>query len=197
MIKKRLIWLLAAALVLAVGGTVGGLMVYSANYSVPELPLQVENHTGLVQAVGRGLYDAQGNLLQLQGVNAGQILLQEGWMSPFALEPLKNEDGSYVKDADGNIQYPEFTEEEFRAGIRANPNLNTYDMEELLAIYRSAFFTEEDFRIIKQGTPGALYPHHGKYLLQPESGSKPVGIIIDLVQEHAEISADTFLSSLA
>ena len=71
-------------------------------------------------------------------------------MSPFALEPLKNEDGSYVKDADNNIQYPEFTEEEFRNGIKSNPNLNTYDTEELMRIYWDAFFTEEDFRIIKE-----------------------------------------------
>ena len=69
-------------------------------------------------------------------------------MSPFALEPLKNEDGSYVKDADGNIQYPEFTEEEFREGIKNNPNLNTYDIEELMRISWDCFFTEEDFRII-------------------------------------------------
>lgn len=71
-------------------------------------------------------------------------------MSPFALEPLKNTDGSYVKDADGNIQYPEFTEEEFRAGLKSNPNLVDYDVEALLSYYYSCFFTEEDFRIIKE-----------------------------------------------
>ena len=71
-------------------------------------------------------------------------------MSPFALEPLTNEDGSYVKDADGNIQYPEFTEEEFRAGLKSNPNLADYDLDELMEYYWSCFFTEEDFRIIKE-----------------------------------------------
>ena len=125
-------------------------IVYSQNYTVENQPASIENTTGLVQASGKSLYDADGNRLVLRGINAGQILLQEGWMSPFALEPLKNEDGSYVKDADGNIQYPEFTEEEFRNGIKANPNLNTYDMEELMKIYWDAFFTEEDFRIIKE-----------------------------------------------
>lgn len=125
-------------------------IVYSQNYTVKNQPASIENTTGLVQASGKSLYDADGNKLVLRGVNAGQILLQEGWMSPFALEPLKNEDGSYVKDGDNNIQYPEFTEEEFREGIKANPNLNTYDMEELMKIYWDAFFTEEDFRIIKE-----------------------------------------------
>lgn len=125
-------------------------VVYSQKYTYEEKVTQIENITGLVQASGKSLYDADGNQLVLRGINAGQILLQEGWMSPFALEPLKNEDGSYVKDADGNIQYPEFTEEEFREGIKSNPNLNTYDMEALMKIYWDAFFTEEDFRIIKE-----------------------------------------------
>ena len=105
---KKKVWKIVLvcvlALILLVGAVVGGFMIYSANFRVPEPARQVENNTGLVQAVGRGLYDADGNLLQLVGVNAGQILLQEGWMSPFAIEPLKNADGSYVKDDGGNIQ---------------------------------------------------------------------------------------------
>lgn len=125
-------------------------VTYSQNYTYKEKVKTIENKTGLVQASGKSLYDANGNHLVLRGINAGQILLQEGWMSPFSLEPSKNEDGSYVKDADNNIQYPEFTEEEFREGIKSNPNLNTYDMEELMKIYWDAFFTEEDFRIIKE-----------------------------------------------
>jgi aryl-phospho-beta-D-glucosidase BglC (GH1 family) len=138
------------AFLLAVLIFVDCFVVYSQNYTYEEKVTKIENNTGLVQASRKSLYDADGNQLVLRGVNAGQILLQEGWMSPFALEPLKNEDGSYVKDADGNIQYPEFTEEEFREGIKSNPNLNTYDMEELMKIYWDAFFTEEDFRIIKE-----------------------------------------------
>ena len=125
-------------------------VVYSQNYTPAKQAETIENTTGLVQASGKSLYDIDGNKFVMHGINAGQILLQEGWMSPFALEPSKNEDGSYVKDADGNIQYPEFTEEEFRNGIKANPNLNTYDMEDLMKIYWDAFFTEEDFRIIKE-----------------------------------------------
>ena len=124
--------------------------IYHKTYKIPEQAQTIENSTGLVQAHGRSLYDADGNQLQLKGVNAGQILLQEGWMSPFAIEPLKNEDGSYVKDADGNIQYPEFTEEEFRKAIKLNPNLTNYTYDELAQIYRECFWTEDDFRIIKE-----------------------------------------------
>ena len=138
------------AVVLLVGIAVGAMLLHSANYDVEDFPENASNTTGLVQAIGRSLYDADGEQLQLIGVNAGQILLQEGWMSPFSLEPLKNEDGSYVKDGDGNIQYPEFTEEEFREGLTSNPNLSAYDVDELMQYFWSCFFTEEDFRIIAE-----------------------------------------------
>lgn len=146
--KRTLIILLA--LVILIGAAVGGLYLHSQNYSVPAPAATAENNTGLVQAVGRGLYDAEGNVLQLIGVNAGQILAQEGWMSVFSLEPMKNKDGSYVKDEGGNIQYPEFAEEAFRNGLASNPNLTGYDIDDLMAYYWTCFFTEEDFRIIKE-----------------------------------------------
>ena len=148
MLKKLLMILGAILLLLAL--FVGGVVLYSVSYTVPEQAASIENTTGLVQAHGRALYDAQGSKLQLTGIIAGQILLQEGWMSPFALEPSKNPDGSYITDADGNLQYPEFTEEEFRAGLQSNPNLAGYDPEELMQYYYSCFFTEEDFRIIRE-----------------------------------------------
>ncbi len=148
-VLKITAWTLLGIL-LAVGLVLLGVFIYSKNYSIPEQAASIENSTGLVQAHGRSLYDADGKPIHFTGINAGQILLQEGWMGPFALEPLKNEDGSYVKDGDGNIQYPEFTEEEFRAGLKANPNLKDYDLDELMGYYWDCFFTEEDFRIIKE-----------------------------------------------
>ena len=144
------IFLILAAIVALLALVVGGAILHSVNYTVPEQSPTIENNTGLVQASGRSLYDPQGNALQLKGINAGQLLLQEGWMSPFALEPLKNADGSYVTDGDGNLQYPEFSEEEFRAGLASNPNLKDYDLEALLQYYYDCFFTEEDFRVIKE-----------------------------------------------
>ena len=151
--KKRIlktVLIVLLSVILLAGLVVGALMLYSINYSIPEQASSIQNTTGLVQASGRTLYDAAGQPLQLIGVNAGQLLLQEGWMSPFALAPLKNEDGSYVKDGDGNIQYPEFSEEQFRAGLASNPNLKDRSFDELLSVYLSCAFTEEDFRIIKE-----------------------------------------------
>ena len=148
--KLKRFLIIMGAVLLTLVLFVGGVLLYSVTYSIPEQAASIENITGLVQAQGRSLYDAQGNRLQLKGINAGQILLQEGWMSPFALEPSQNPDGSYMADKDGNLQYPEFTEEEFRAGLKANPNLAGYDLEELMQHYYSCFFTEEDFRIVKE-----------------------------------------------
>ena len=146
--KKALIIL--GAVILFVALFVGWAVLRSRNIAVPDQAATVENTTGLVQVCGRSLYDPEGRSLQLRGINAGQILLQEGWMSPFALEPEKNPNGSYVTDADGNLQYPEFSEEEFRAGLAANPNLAGYDPAKLMEYYYACFFTEEDFRIIKE-----------------------------------------------
>lgn len=148
-ILKRVLSVLLC-LILLIAAAAGCLILRSKTYSIPQQAASISNSTGLIQAHGRSLYDADGNAIQLRGINAGQILLQEGWMSPFALEPMRNDDGSYVKDADGNIQYPEFTEEEFRSAIQSNPNLAAYDTDELMRYYYSCFFTEEDFRIIKE-----------------------------------------------
>ncbi len=138
------------AVILAVVLALGGIYLYSRTYTIEPQDVSIQNDSGLIQAHGKTLYDADGKPIQLIGVNAGQILLQEGWMSPFSLEPLRNEDGSLVKDGDGNIQYPEFTEEEFRAGLKSNPNLKDHDLDELMRYYWDCFFTEEDFRIIKE-----------------------------------------------
>lgn len=175
---KKKVWKIvgisALSLVVLVGAVVGVLMIHSAGFEVEPPEENIVNQTGLVQAIGRSLYDAQGNALQLVGVNAGQLLLQEGWMSPFAIEPKKNEDGSYVKDDGGNIQYPDFSEEDFRAGLAANPNLADYDLEELMAVYWQCFFTEEDFRIIKEdlGMNTIRLPFYYKNILNDDLSRK-------------------------
>ena len=145
--KKALIIL--GAVILFVAIFVGWAVLRSRNIAVPDQAATVQNTTGLVQVCGRSLYDPEGRSLQLRGINAGQLLLQEGWMSPFALEPLKNADGSFVTDKNGNLQYPEFSEEQFRAGLAANENLKGYDPGELREYYYDCFFSEADFDAVK------------------------------------------------
>ncbi len=177
--------------ILAVGLLLAGVFIYSKTYTIPPQQATIENNTGLVQAHGRSLYDAQGNAIQLTGINAGQILLQEGWMSPFSLEPLKNEDGSFVKDGDGNIQYPEFSEEQFRAGLKSNPNLKDYDLEVLMRYYWECFFTEEDFRIIKEdlGMNVIRLPFYYLNILNEDLTLKPEGEAFSYIDWFVSMAA--------
>lgn len=141
---------------LIAGGSVLGVVaillssaaVYSATYKIPKQLDKIENNTGLVQAFNRSLYDSNGDKIVLEGVNFGNIFLQEGWLSPFALEPLKNKDGSYVKDKDGYIQYPEFTEEDFRNGLYSNPNCGKENFDEWFDYYFHSWVNEEDYDLL-------------------------------------------------
>ncbi len=136
--------------VLALGGTLLGLFSYSWNYKIPEQENKIEeNKQGLVQAKNRSLYDKDGNILKLNGINAGNILLQEGWMSPFDGEPKKDEEGKLIKDKDGNLEYGEYSEEMFLDDLKHNENLKD-KIPELQEYYYKSFFNENDFKIVKE-----------------------------------------------
>ena len=127
----------------------GGVYAYTINYR-PEAPKDTsEKKSDLFFTENTGLYDKDGKLFTIRGINAGNYFLQEGWISPFALEPLTNEDGTYVKDKDGNIQYPEFSQEDFLNGLLENPNCGEENIDERLDYYYDAWWSENDFKIIK------------------------------------------------
>ena len=78
--KKIIKWTVAilSIALLAIALFVCLAILRSKTYAIPEQKASIENTTGLVQAHGRSLYDAKGQPLQLKGINAGQVLLQEG-----------------------------------------------------------------------------------------------------------------------
>lgn len=129
-------------------GTVLGVFIYLKAYKIPKQDEKIDDPTGLVVTCNRSLYDKNGNKLELKGINAGQILLQEGWMSPFCVGAKKDSDGNYIKDKDGNLTYDEFAEETFLDAINLNSNLND-DLDNLKDYYYKSFFDENDFKIIK------------------------------------------------
>lgn len=130
--------------------TFGALYGYTITYR-PEAPKNKLNKTSdLFFTETSGVYDKTGNLFEIKGINAGNLFLQEGWLSPFSLEPLKNEDGSYQKDNDGNILYPEFSQEDFLNGLINNPNCGKENLNEWLNYYYNAWRSENDFKIIKE-----------------------------------------------
>ena len=84
-----------------IGLLIGGFFlksnIFSNNYSGKTLEkhLEVEtdgNETPL-KAIGKGLYDKNGDLITLKGINFGNWLIQEGWLSTTSLGYLKNDKG--------------------------------------------------------------------------------------------------------
>ena len=104
----------------------------------------------LVFANNRSLYDKNGNLLRLKGVNAGNLLVTEGWISPYSCGAELNDDGTPHTDRDGNVTYPELNQEETLEGFASNPNLTDAQREELWDIYRKHWFSDADFTRIKE-----------------------------------------------
>jgi cell division protein FtsL len=116
--------------------------IYHHTYKVNSGPETIENSTGLIQASGRSLYDKDGKKIRLRGVNVGNALVNEGWLSFWC-------DGNYSADSSGEITYPDFNQEQLLAGLKANPNLDALKIEEILAYYRSKWFSADDFVTVK------------------------------------------------
>ncbi|MCI1734274.1 MAG: glycoside hydrolase family 5 protein [Bacilli bacterium] len=114
--------------------------IYHHTYSVNKGPETITNDTGLIQAEGRSLYDKDGNRIQLKGVNAGNTLVNEGWLGFWC-------DG-YKTDSNGTVSYPDFNQEQLLAGLKANPNLSESQGKELLEDYHYSWFSKSDFAIV-------------------------------------------------
>lgn len=93
----------------------------------------IENCTGFVRAYGRNLYDGQGRILKLVGVNLGNWFVQEFWMAV-------SEIGSF----DTGI----YTQTRGRAAMKANPSLSENDITNLEKLYIDSYITEDDFKNI-------------------------------------------------
>lgn len=96
----------------------------------PDRPYKIENPTGFVQAVGSNLYDGDGDILTLRGVNLGNWFVQECYMS--------------VADV-GDFETGIYTQKRAEEAMRANSNLTENHIQELYEIYMSTYITEADF----------------------------------------------------
>lgn len=193
--KKRLIIKIVVFSLLAVIllplAFVGVVAIYSSTYSIPKQAASIENNTGLVQASNHSLYDEDGNRLILRGVNFGNIFLQEGWLSPLALEPLKNDDGTYQRDNDGNIKYPEFCQEEFYEGLLSNPNCGEDNYQTWFDYYFHAWVNDSDYDLISDelGLNCIRLPIYWRDILNDDFSRKPASeafYYIDQIIESAK-----------
>ena len=112
------------------------------SYKVRNIESYVDNDSGLVVAVGKGLYDPSGNELILQGVNVGGMFVTEGWLEPYAIHDME-------KGSDGYYQYEELSQEQFLEGFKSNPNLTDEERAQLMEIFYDNWFTEDDAKRVK------------------------------------------------
>lgn len=99
----------------------------------PRRPAHIDGANGFVQAHGTNLYDGDGNLLQLKGVNLGNWFIQEPWMSLASV---------------GNFDTGHYTQRRGRTAMRQNPNLDEDQIARLEQIYLDHYIREEDVRTI-------------------------------------------------
>lgn len=99
----------------------------------PDRKAQIENDTGFVQTYGRNLYDEQGDLLVLRGVNLGNWFVQEDWMAVSSV---------------GEYETGVYTQTRGLRAMQDNPNLTDEQIESLNDLYLDTYITERDFEII-------------------------------------------------
>ena len=157
--KKLLTGLVSILLVVVL--LAGGLVVYANLYvskqSNSDIPAHVDieaNEFGTVTAVGRGLYDANGDRFEIKGINFGNLFIAEGWMTVNSVGAAYNDDGSFVKvDKEGIVEeYEEIYQQEMDkilADRVAEGDFTQEQLDELNEAFFYAYCTEADFQLIK------------------------------------------------
>ena len=157
--KKILIGLVSILLVVAI--LAGGLVVYGNLYVSKQhnsdTPSHVDieaNEFGTITAVGRGLYDENGDRFEIKGINFGNLFIAEGWMTVNSVGAAFNDDGSFVKVNEQGIveEYEEIYQEEMDkilADRVANGDFTQEQLDELNEAFFYAYCTEADFQLIK------------------------------------------------
>ena len=145
--------LVLAAVLLGAVGFIGWGHVYRESY-VHDVPDAIERTYGdedikAIVASGKALYDENGKLFEIKGVNFGNLFLFEGWMTVNSLGAKYNEDGSFFKvNPEGIVEeYEEIYQEEMDAVLNER-----FTEEQVSALYDAYFYsycTEQDFINIK------------------------------------------------
>lgn len=132
----------------------------------------VENTSGLVQQKGKALYDKDGNRLLLKGVNVGNLLVSEGWLSPYSAGEKLDEEGNIIYDHDNLPTYPELPQETAYEAFMANEKLTTEQKKEIVSLYRQNWFGEKDFAVVKNemGLNALRLPFYWRDILHENNG---------------------------
>jgi aryl-phospho-beta-D-glucosidase BglC (GH1 family) len=158
--KKRIITIVALVLVVALVA-VGGFALFGNSYVAEQNDADIPDHVslkpnalGTVVAVGRGLYDTNGDRFQIRGINFGNLFIAEGWMTVNSVGALYKEDGSFQKVNEQGIveKYEEIYQEEMDAILAqrvARGDFTQEQLDALLDAYFYAYCTEADFQLIR------------------------------------------------
>ena len=123
-IKKFLICIGVVVAMLVI--TVGVLFVMGGRYmsddfeeDIPEYVDVEDNEFDTIVAVGEGLYEEDGDLFEIKGINYGNLFISEGWMTLNSLGAAYNEDGSFKSvNYQGIVEeYEEIYQEEMDAAL--------------------------------------------------------------------------------
>ncbi len=100
-------------------------------------PEHIDNSNGYVKASGTNLYDGDGNLMWLRGVNFGDWFVQESWMTVSGI---------------GDFETGWYTQQRGLDAMHTNPNLTEEQIRDIREMYIQNYITEEDFvRVASMG----------------------------------------------
>lgn len=137
----------------ALGATISYVNNYGTDYEnkIPTRQDVTHHEMETIKAIGRGLYDKDGARYEIKGVNFGNWLIQESWMSVNSLGPVLNDDGSYASiNYEGTVEeYVKVYQEELEQALINNPNLTEEQVKTLWDVYYKSYCKEEDFQNIK------------------------------------------------
>ena len=146
----RIFLIVILSIVVLVSIVIGFGHIYRTNYK-NEIPSTISRADGgnNIIASGKGLYDENGNLFEIKGVNFGNLFISEGWMTVNSVGPLLNKDGSYVKQNKEGVveEYEEIYQEEMDAILAGR--FTDAQIKELNDAYFYSYCTEYDFEFIK------------------------------------------------
>ena len=151
--KKFLIVLVSILLIVVIA--VGALAFIANNYinnqSADDIPAHVDlvpNELGTITAVGRGLYDANGDRFEIKGINFGNLFIAEGWMTVNSLGAVYNKNGGFESvNKEGVVEaYEEIYQDQMDATLAERFTLDQID--QLNDAFFNAYCTEVDFQLI-------------------------------------------------
>lgn len=129
-----MLWLYIAAPIAAVAIILAvTYLALAAHKQCGDPPERIENAAGFIKAHGTSLYDGEGKLFRLRGVNLGNWLLQEHWMAVSA-----------CKGFDTGL----YTQKRGMAALRSNPKITPEQADGLEALYADTYIQEHDFERI-------------------------------------------------